>query len=222
MRDMLSTRWILAVMMIVVCATVAFGQNPAIDYLGYGWETGGILPSEPGDVLVFTCTGVAADPVYGVDLGTDELTFYIYDQVSLGEVDIGGNNLMINYSGGYLEIWRDGAQNADWGTYPPNATSPGTFSDGVLFFKGEFTYLTIFVNPVGNGVYEGALNGLEGEILNDVCSDCAYTWGGSFLKGTGALIPDGYDLQIDGLFELDGAVSNEQSTWSDVKSLYSN
>lgn len=222
MKDMLSTRWILALMLFAVCAAPAFGQNPIIDYLGYGWETGGILPSEPGDVLVFTCSGVAADPEFGVDLGVDELTFYIYDLVSEGQVDVGGNNLMISYTGGYLEIWRDGAQNADWGIDPPNATSPSTFTDGTLFFRGEFTYLTLFVNPVGNGVYEGGLNALDGEILGDVCDNCAYTWGGSFLKGTGAQIPDGYDLQIDGVFELDGAIGNENSAWGDVKSLYNN
>ena len=82
--------------------------------------------------------------------------------------------------------------------------------------------MSVYVNLVGNGAFEGALDGLDGEILSEVCYDCAYTWGGTILKGTGAQIPDGYDLQVDGVFELDGAVADEQSTWGDVKSLYGN
>jgi len=209
-------------LLLIVLATSGLAQNPAIDYLGYGWETGGFLPSEAGDVLYFTCSAGAIDPVFGVDLGTEEVTFYMYDLVSTGEIDTGGNNVMVNYSGGYLDIYRDAAQNADWGTYPPNATSPATFTDGTLLFRGAFTSMTVFVNIVGNGAFEGALDGIAGEILSEVCQDCAYTWGGTFLKGTGAQIPDGYDLQVDGLFELDGAVANEESTWSGVKSLYGN
>ena len=59
-------------------------------------------------------------------------------------------------------------------------------------------------------------------LVRDVSEDCAYTWGGAFTNESGAQIPDGYDLQIDGLFELDGAVADEHSTWGDVKSLYAN
>jgi hypothetical protein len=213
---------VLLSLLLAALAAPGLAQNPAIDYVGYGWETGGFLPSDPGDVLEFTCTAGTIDPVFGVDLGLEEVTFYMYDLVSLGEIDMGGNNVLVNYSGGMLEIYRDAAFNADWGTYPPNATSPSTFIDGTLLFRGTFTYMSVYVNGVGNGVFEGSLDGIEGEFISDVCSDCAYSWGGTFLKGTGAQIPDGYDLQIDGLFEMDGAVAGEDSTWGGVKSLYGN
>ncbi len=222
MRKMLKICGIAVLLLSIAFAAPGLGQNPEIDYLGYAWETGGFLPSEIGDILYMTASAGLIDPIFGVDLGTEEVTFYMYDLVSQGEIDMGGNNVLINYIGGTLEIWRDAAQNADYGVYPPNATSPAYFMDGTLMFRGNFTYMSVYVNLVGNGAFEGALNGVEGEIINEVCVDCAYTWGGTILKGTGAQIPDGYDLQVDGVFEIDGAVANEQSTWGDVKSLFNN
>ncbi|MBU0743643.1 hypothetical protein KKG45_01715 [bacterium] len=207
---------------LVVLATSVLAQNPAIDYIGYAWETGGLLPSDAGDELIVTAVATGADPIFQVDFGVDELTFYMYGMISGGETPIGGGTVMINYSGGYLDIYRDPAQNADWGVDPPSAVSPGTFTDGALAFRGAFISLTFFYAAGGSGAYEGTLNGLDGEVLDDICADCAYTWGGSFTLDAGAQIPDGYHLQMDGVFELDGSVSNETSTWGGVKALYGN
>jgi len=207
---------------LVALATPLLAQNPAIDYIGYGWEDGGLLPSNPGDVLTITAVAVSVDPVFGVDLGVDELTFHMYDMLSTGEIPIGGGTVMISYVGGFLDIYRDPAQNADWGINPPNAFSPATFMDGALAFCGSFNNLTFFFNADGSGAFEGSLDGLSGEFIDDVCTGCAYTWGGSFTYDSGAQLPEGYDVQIDGLFELDGAVAEESSTWGDVKTLYGN
>ncbi len=214
----------MAMVLVVVFAIPAFGQTSVIDYYGYAWETGGFPPSDAGDVLIFTGVGNYADPVFGVDIGpggTEELTFYMYDLVSTGEVDIGGGTLMINYTGGLLEIYRDSAMNADWGINPPNPTSPSTFIDGTLFFLGSFTSMTMFLNPVSGGSYEGFLNGLGGTMIDEVCTGCVYTWGGSFVPAsTGAQVPDGYDLQVDGVFEIEEAVSTEDTSWGSVKALF--
>ncbi len=210
----------MAMVLVVAFAIPAFGQASAIDYLGYAWETGGFPPSDPGDVLVFTGAGNAADPVFGVDLEAEELTFYMYDLVSTGSVDIGGGTLMINYTGGYLEIYRDAAMNANWGIAPPNATSPSTFVDGSLFFQGSFNSMTVFLNPGGDGSYEGSLDGIGGTMIEDVCTGCVYTWGGNFTPPSGAQIPEGYDIQIDGVFEIEEAVSTEDASWGSVKALF--
>jgi hypothetical protein len=210
----------MALMLVVALAAPAFGQASAIDYYGYAWETGGFPPSDAGDVLVFTGVADAADPVFSVDFGVEELTFYMYDLVSTGAFDIGGGTLMINYVGGFLEIYRDGAMNADWGVAPPNATSPGTFVDGTLYFQGSFNSMTVFLNPAGDGSYEGTLDGLGGEMIDEVCTGCVYTWGGNFSDPSGAQIPDGYDLQVDGVFEIEEAVSTEDTSWGSVKALF--
>ena len=210
----------MAMALVVAFAMPAFGQASAIDYFGYAWETGGFPTSDPGDLMTFTGVGDYADPIFGVDFGTEEVTFYMYDLVSTGEIPIGGGTLMINYVGGFLEIYRDGAKNADWGIAPPNPTSPSTFVDGTLFFKGSFNSMTVFLNPGGDGAYEGTLDGIGGTMIDDVCTGCVYTWGGNFTPPSGAQIPDGYDIQIDGVFEIEEAVSTEDRSWGSVKALF--
>jgi hypothetical protein len=211
----------MALMLAVALAMPAFGQVAAIDYYGFAWETGGFPPSEIGDNLTFTCVGDAADALFGVDLGTEELTFYMSALSSLGEVDLGGGNLQIDYTGGTLKIYRDAAMNAEWGVGPlPNATSPSTFIDGTLFFEGTFNNMRVYLTPLGYGAFEGTLDGVGGTMINEICSDCVYTWGGNFTPPSGAQIPDGYDLQVDGVFEIDRAVSTEESSWGSVKALF--
>jgi len=198
----------------------AFGQTPAIDYLGFGWEAGGFPPSDAGDVLYITCVSVSADAIFGIDLDAEELTVYIYGLVSTGGVDAGGTTV-IGYTGGFLEIYNDPAKNADWGINPPNLTAPGTFMDGNLFFKGSFNNFMMFLGPTGAGTFESTLNGIGGSMIDDSCIGCAYTWGGGFTTaGTNAQIPEGYDLQIDGLFEIEAAVPTEESSWGSLKALY--
>jgi hypothetical protein len=211
---------ILAALAMAGTAVPVLAQAPAIDYVGFGWEDGGFPPSNPGDVLYFTGVGLSADAIFGVDLGTEELTVYLYDLVSTGEIPVGGGTILISYVGGFLEIYRDGAQNADWGIFPPNPTAPSTFTDGELFFQGQFVDFTVFLGATGAGSFEGNLNGVGGSLIDDVCNGCAYTWGGEFTTDAGAQIPEGYDLQIDGVFEIEAAVSTEETTWGNLKALY--
>ena len=207
----------MTMMLVVVFALPAFGQEAAIDYYGYAWETGGFPPSNPGDNLFFTCVADAADPIFAVDFGSEELTFYMSALTSSGEY-AEGPNTRIDYTGGTLEIWRDPAQNADWGINPPNPTSPGTFTDGVLYFTGDFTTMSVWIAPDGSGAYEGSLNGVGGTMIDEFCDNCVFTWGGSFISP--AQILEGYDLQVDGVFEIDRAVSTEESSWGSVKALF--
>lgn len=210
----------LAVLAMAGFAIPALGQAPAIDYVGYGWEDGGFPPSNPGDMMYYVAVGQSADAIFGVDFGVEELTVYIYDLVSTGEIPIGGGTTMISYTGGYMEIYRDGAMNADFGINPPNATVASTFTDGNLFFKGEFTDFTAFLGATGGGSFEGNLNGIGGSMIDDVCTGCAYTWGGEFTTGSGAQVLEGYDLQMDGIFEIEAAVPVEESSWGSLKALY--
>ena len=210
----------MALVLVVAFALPAFGQASAIDYYGYAWESGGFPPSNSGDVLQFVGVGDSADPIFGVNFAVEAVTFYMYDLVSSGEMDIGGGTMMISYSGGFLEIYRDAGMNADWGIAPPNPTSPSTFMDGTLFFQGSFNSLTVFLSPAGDGSYEGTLDGIGGTMIDDVCTGCVYTWGGNFTPPSGAQIPDGYDLQVDGVFEIEQTVSTEESSWGSVKALF--
>ena len=92
--------------------------------------------------------------------------------------------------------------------------------DGTLYFQGSFNSLTVFLNPGGDGAYEGSLDGIGGEMIDSVCTECVFTWGGTFVGAAGAQIPDGYDLQVDGVFQIEQAVPNEGTTWGSVKALF--
>jgi hypothetical protein len=191
-----------------------------VDYLGYAFETGGFLPSEVGDELVFTCVATEVSPLTGTSLDLYEVTFYAYGLISSGSFVDGAGNTIVNYVGGTLEVRRDPSFNADWGVNPPNATSPSTFADGTLLFEGSFNSFTVAIQPDGSGVYEGYLDGVAGLILQNICSDCAYTWGGAWTADAGAQIIEGYDLQIDGKLDVLEAVPTENSDWGRVKSDY--
>lgn len=210
---------LVSLLLAFVLAVPALGQVYSVDYLGYGWEQGGPLKAA-GDELIITATSTYVHPAFGVDLGTEELTFYVSSLISNGPTDFFGNT-QINYTGGILEIYQDPLMNADWGVNPPNATSPGSFQEGSLFFAGAFTAFTMYFDPSGSyGSFEGTLDGVAGSIIDGVCSDCVYTWGGAFQTGSGAQIPEGYWIQVDGVFEIDAAVSSEAASWGSVKALF--
>ena len=57
-------------------------------------------------------------------------------------------------------------------------------------------------------------------MIDESCVGCAYTWGGGFTTDANAQMPEGYDLQIDGVFEIEAAVSTEDATWGSLKALY--
>ncbi len=211
---------VLAAFLVALFALPAFAQIHSVDYVGYGWDSG--VPGKAlGDEFHFVGIADYVDPVFGVDLGTEELTFHVFGLLVVSEVDLGGT-LMVTYSGGYMEIYQDGAMNADWGINPPNLTAPGTFSDGSLFFSGEFTDMTLFHFPGGGGNFEGNLNGIAGTMIDGSCTGCVYTWGGTFSTDAGAQIPEGYSLQVDGVLEIDAAVSTDEASWGSVKALYNN
>lgn len=211
----------LALVAMSALAVPALGQQVAqIHYLGFAWEDGGLPPSDWGDELFFAGLATAADPIYDVDLVANELTFYMYGLESIGQVDLGDGTLLIEYLGGWLDIYRDPQKNAEWGINPPNATLPSTFTDGSLFFRGPFIDLTVVLYTDGTGEYVGNLNGLEGEILEMACTGCVFTFGGTFRRDAGAQIPEGFDLQVVGTLEVDEAVSTQNSSWSSVKALF--
>ncbi len=221
---MQSMRLILVTLLVAVAfvpSVQAEGVQIA-DYLGFAWETGGFLPSEAGDVFSFVGVTTDADPLLGVDLSQEEVTFYVYDLVSQGELvdNPAAGWTTILYSGGTLEMYRDAAMNADYGTYPPNGTVPSTFTDGTLLLKGTFTSFYVQIDPTGAGTYGGNADGVDGELIT-TCTGCIYTWGGAFTQDAGAQIPDGYDLQLDGVLEIDPAVRTQsESAWGAWKASY--
>ncbi len=209
----------------VLLALVTFGTPTAnaavVDYVGFGWEDGGLETSVAGDQLTIATVVTQIDPLFDVNLGTDEATLFIDGLTSLGAIyNPATGATTITYSGGTLSLYADASNNSDWGTNPANATVPSTFVDGYLVFEGEFSGFSLTLLPSGNGIFEGFLNATGGVALVSPCSGCAYTFAGTFTAPSGAQIPTGYDLQVDGVLEVESAVATETMSWGSVKNLY--
>ena len=207
----------------LVLLTAVMGQSAlaaVVDYVGFGWETGGIEMSDPGDELQMAFVVNDIDALFGVDLGLTEGTIYIDGLVSTGGVAGTGGTTSITYTGGTLSLYADPSFDSDWGTYPANATVPGTFTNGELVFEGTFTSFTLILNGAG-GAFEGYLNGTGGSALGSTCTNCAYTFGGTFdSEGSDAQIPEGYDLQVDGILDVESTVATETISLDGLKQLY--
>jgi hypothetical protein len=193
------------------------GAFALVDYVGFGWESGGILPSNPNDVFEFTAVATQIDPIFGVDLQSVEVTIYVSGLISTGQFNA-GTSWLIGYTGGHIDVYADAAQDHDWGTFPPNGLL-GTFTNGTLLFSGDFTSFTVQMDLAGNaGAFEGLIDGVGGTVAN-ACTDCAYTFGGIFGDQI-AQLPDGYDLQIDGGLQVCETVSTDTQSFGSVKALF--
>jgi hypothetical protein len=161
------------------------------------------------------------DPLFEVDLALNEATLFITGLVSQGPVvDPVSGATVTSYGGGTIAVYASGVRNHDWGTNPANGTVPSTFTDGDLVFSGEFTGFTVTMLPSGMGVYEGFIDATGGSAVAGPCSNCAYTFSGAFDATTGAQIPEGYDLQVDGALEIESAIDARDTSWGSLKQLF--
>ena len=215
-------------LLLVVAASMSAGparsQDAIIDYQGYTYETGGFQPSDAGDVLSILGIVDALDARFLIDLSMDEVTLYVTSLVSTGQVDIGGGILSIAYTGGTIDLYQDPSRDHDFGINPPNPpATPNTFTNGSLFLGGTLSDFFLFFDPsTGSGAYEANANFTSGSGLATLgqMDALGYTFGGVLDRSTGATIPQGYDLQADGVIQVQVRVSVEPRSWGAVKDLY--
>jgi hypothetical protein len=214
----------------VLAALLVAGSAQAdvaiLDYQGYSWETGGFPPSNVGDILNIVGVVDALDSRFGINLATEEVTFHATGLASTGQVDIGGGVLSISYTGGTLDFYRDPAMDHDYGVNPPSATAPPTFVNGSLLLGGTFQDFFLFFDPsTGSGAYEGNVLFTSGSglaTLNQLNAN-GYTFGGVLNSAAaGGNVPQGYDLQVDGVIEVEVIVGVEQQSWSGIKQMFRN
>jgi len=196
----------------------AFAQtNQILHVSGNTWESGGFPPSNPGDGL--NIVGILNSIEYPLvwDTANYSYTMYVRQLVSLGEVNISGTRLA-SYSGGLFTIYVDWLpSNHDYGTNPPNGTSPGTFADGIsTYLDGYFTGFSLSFNDVTqSGSFSGTLNFTGGDVYSLLNATTGWTFGAN-LAGVS---PTGYDLQVNGDVYLT-VVGVEEATWGGIKALY--
>jgi hypothetical protein len=222
---MRKTPFVLLLAAILGFAAVAQAQTSTeiIDFVGYAWEDGGFLPSNPGDELNIVGNTDMIDAVFGVNLVNDEVTIWVTDLISTGAVDLGGY-YGITYVGGTIEVWQDPSQNHLFGTFPPNGTAPSTFVDGNLLLGGTLdSFVLYYVPGAASGSYDANVTWTAGSALSTVLGiqNDGFTFGGVLDEPlAGPTIPDGYDLQVDGEVQVKVIISVEDKTWSGVKGLY--
>ena len=221
---MRKTPLVLLVVAVLGMATIAHAGTNIIDYQGYAWETGGFVPSNPGDVLNIAGITDNVDAIFGVNLGNEELTIWVTNLLSTGQAPLGGGVIAVNYVGGDIQVWQDPAMNHDYGINPANATAPSTFVDGTLLLGGMFNSFVLYFDTVnGVGSYEGNVVWNAGTALGTIngIQNNGFTFGGVLNNAAASgTVPQGYDLQADGVIEVNVVVGVEDKTWSGVKSLY--
>lgn len=216
---------LLVVVAALLSTGVAQAQNALIDYQGYAWETGGFPPSNAGDEFKFVGVVDSLDSRFGVSLSTHEVTIYVHSLLSTGQVDIGGGVLSIAYTGGDIELYDDASPDHDYGTNPPNPpATPNSFVDGTPFLIGTLSDFFLFFDPSsGQGAYEGNCAFTSGSGLGtlNLLNASGYTFGGAFdTNASGGNVPAGYDLQVDGVIEVEVIVGVEDKSWGAVKDLF--
>lgn len=205
-------------------APPAGAENALVDYQGFAWEDGHFPVSQPGDI--FNLVGVVdqLDARFGIDLGSEEVTVWVTDLVSTGQVDMGGGYFSVAFTGGSLQVWRDPARNHDYGVTPPNATAPSTFVDGGLLLGGTLSDFFLFFDiTTHTGAFEANLQLTSGSGLASLGmpATTGYTFAGVLdPEASGNNVPRGYDLQVDGTLEVRVIVGTNPSSWGAVKGLY--
>jgi hypothetical protein len=205
-------------LLLLAAVTPAFAQETILHMSGNSFETGGFPPSNLGDELqaVGILNDIEAPLVW--DTANYSYTWYVRDLSSLGEVIV-GTTRVVTYGGGALTIYVDFLpSNHDYGTNPPNATSPSTFTDGFsTYLDGFFTDFTLTFNHATNtGNFVGTLTFTGGDVFPLLTDPDGWTFG-SNIAGFG---PTGYDLELNGDVYLQGPVSVEQESWGSIKGLY--
>lgn len=215
----------------VLLAAGALAQtNTILNFTGFMYESDnavgvqGFPPSNPGDLLALVGFIESVGPELDWNPAQVQLTIYLEGLSSTGMWDIGTGMYYIVYSGGTMDIVADpfiGGTVPLYGYDPPNATAPATFTDGEVYLHGEFSSFYMTYHPsLHVGSFEGYLTWTGGTQLAALFDPAiGYTVAGT-VDPYAAPVPDGYDLEADGLVSFDPAIEVEEDTWGHLKSLY--
>ena len=207
----------LALTFVMAIAVSASATEQILHLSGHAWEDGSFPPSNAGDALsiVGLLNDIEAPLVW--DTANYSYTVYVRNLVSLGEA-VFGTTHVANYNGGLFTVYVDWLpSNAVYGTNPPNATVPSTFTDGIsTYLDGYFTTFTLTFNTVTQaGSFSGNLNFTGGDVYPLLTATEGWTFGANLAN----VSPTGYDVQMNGDVYLQ-VVAVEPQSWGGIKNLY--
>lgn len=206
----------LASMMLLCSAAQA--TETVLYTAGNAWETGGFPTSDTGDELqaVGILTNIGNPLVWNTVLYS--YTWYMRGLISVGE-SMNGTTHIATYTGGQITFYVDSKpSNHDYGTNPPNVTSPSTFQDGLsTYLDGVFTDFTMtWTQGTGTGSFTGELEFTGGDVFPLLTNATGWTFGGTIA----GFSPVGYDLEVNGQVFIQGPSGTDEATWGSIKNLY--
>jgi hypothetical protein len=195
------------------------------DYVGFDYESPDPIPAtfgEAGSGYI----GLGTVPGLFSPL-TADTTQYQYTYLVSGLTPVStatiGSYIIVDYTAGSLSIYEDSKFSgtaASYGSNPPNATAPSSFTDGTLFLAGTLNgFQYVFNNATNTGSYNATYTITGGSQLVNfpVYQRDGWTFAGS--SGNALNVPDGYLHQVDGQNFL-GPVPTRASSWGRLKTLY--
>lgn len=222
-----TANWLmLALLLAAASPPAALAQQLLLDYVGFDYEDPDPDPSQFGEVgsgYVGLGEVPGLFPPLVPDPATNEYTYVISGLTSLSKTTI-GSYFIIGYGSGTLAVYEDllaGGTPAQYGTNPPNATAPGTFSDGTLFLLGTLdNFQFVFNTATNTGSYDAELTVTGGTQLPNIPVDQRTGWTFSGATGNALSIPAGYVHQIDGQVFINDPTARRPSSWGQVKARY--
>ena len=222
----LATAFFMSLVMLAGLAPHARAQTLLFDYVGFDYEDPNPQPPVFGEfgsgyVSVGFVPGLFAPLV--ADTTNNQYT-YVINGMTPSNITPIGTFLIIDYTPGTLSVYEDSKTSgtaADYGTNPPNALAPPSFTDGNLFVTGTLTGFQIVLNLATNsGSYEGKYTVTGGTQLSNFPINQRGGWTFAGITGNALNIPDGYYHQVDGQTFLDKPVAAHQVTWGQIKTRY--
>ncbi len=219
---------LLALGIVAMLPLAASGTVWLADYHGYDFTWP--LPEDftsPGQHYDAVGPTISMNEDYFIlDEETSEYTIHI-QAGTLTSTETVGNYVFYYYQEGdgtisfYEDSIEEGTE-ADYGTYPPNETSPSTFTDGTHMLGGYFTSLTfVFELEDGDGSLSGMINFDQGEYLENIPPHMREGWTLAAMGlGHPPFTPEGYMNQIDGEVYLEEGTSTKPTTWGRLKKMY--
>ncbi len=159
---------VLAAVLLLILPTYAAAGSVIMNDNGFLYVDGGFPFGSEGDQLAGVGFVSSTIPPIDVDLTQNELTWSVSGLV-LADQFVYGTTVYSYYSEGIVKIYLDPAMNADYGTNPPNPSSPATFEDGEQFLIGTIITARMTYNTVyQNGVLQALVNFTNGTALPDL------------------------------------------------------
>lgn len=196
------------------------------DYVGFDFQYPNPDPSIFGEVGsgyvgVGTVENLFAPLVF--DNVANQYT-YVFTGLTATARNVYGDYIVVDYSGGTLSVYEDSRTTGTpplYGVDPPNAVSPGNFSDGTLFLQGDLSgFQLVFSMSTNSGSFNADFTATGGSQIGTIAPADRDGWTFSGLTGNATNIPPGYDHQVDGQVFLTKPTLTRSSTWGGIKALY--